>query len=51
MLKLYMLFSILALSFFSYAQYTGLSLFPNSAQRTSSGGPGGAAGIARVYHK
>jgi len=50
MLKIYLLFSILALSFFSYAQYTGLSLFPNSAQRTGGTG-GGAAGIARVYHK
>jgi hypothetical protein len=52
MTKLYLLTSLLAISFFSFAQYRGMSIYTGGgAQHLAGGGPGGYSRSSVLSHK
>lgn len=56
MIKLYLISSIAAISFFSFAQYRGLTVFPGGsaqqfARTAGTGGSGGSFHSSTISHK
>jgi hypothetical protein len=51
MTKIYLLSSLLAVSFFSYAQYRGMSIYTGGAAAQQLSGPGGYSRSSSLSHK
>lgn len=54
MIKLYLLTSLLAVSFFSFAQYRGMSFYGGGTQQFAKSGTGTSGGFSRsssISHK